>query len=137
MVCYCLILPFIHHKHHSPKIILFYHLLYNSGFLLEQTNNLRNRVVESLNLTMLYHIFLCLKLIYQNQQVLNSFHFLGDSGRPKSESHSSHHPAAGHNHKAGHMGNGNPFQDDRTQIWQHKNNSNLSSPEVKLSFLSF
>ena len=60
---------------------------------------------------------------------------LGQIGRPKSESHGGGGipliSEAGETKPRGSTnGSLNPFQDDSTQLWQQRNSSNGSSPEV-------
>ena len=76
------------------------------------------------------------RYVYLQSQI---FSFPGNIGRPKSENHGSQgdiltsgsRRSSSGNKKPGLNGNnGNPFQDDQTQVWQPRNSSNLSSPEV-------
>ena len=61
---------------------------------------------------------------------------LGQIGRPKSESHGSASGGiplideTGETRHGSINGSLNPFQDDSTQVWQHRNSSAVSSPEV-------
>ena len=62
---------------------------------------------------------------------------LGQIGRPKSESHGSGGGIPlidedGETKQRPTNGSLNPFQDDSTELWQHRNSSTVSSPEVEV-----